>query len=96
MSIAEYSEYDGLGLAGLVRRGEVSAPELVEAAIERIERRNDALNAVVFKAYDEARTAAGGDLPDGPFRGVPFLVKDTTWPSAAGRPPTAAGSCATI
>ena len=76
MSFAEYSEYDGLGLAGLVRRGEVSAPELVEAAIERIERHNDALNAVVYKAYDEARTAAGGDLPDGPFRGVPFLVKD--------------------
>jgi len=89
MSFAEYSEYDGLGLAGLVRRGEVSAPELVEAAIERIERRNDALNAVVFKAYDEARTAAGGDLPDGPFRGVPFLVKDHDvavggWPTTHG------------
>ena len=62
MSIAEYSEYDGLGLAGLVRRGEVSAPELVEAAIERIERHNGALNAVVHKAYDEARTIAGSSV----------------------------------
>ena len=47
------------GLAELVRKGEVSAAELVEAAIERIERHNPALNAVVYKAYDEARAAAG-------------------------------------
>lgn len=89
MSFHEYSDFDGLGLAELVRKGEVSAAELVEAAIERIERRNDALNAVVFKGYDEARAAARGKLPDGPFRGVPFLVKDHDvavggWPTTHG------------
>ena len=89
MSFPEYSDYDGLGLAELVRNGDVTPAELVEAAIERIERRNDALNAVVFKAYDEARAVARGDLPDGPFRGVPFLVKDHDvavggWPTTHG------------
>jgi len=89
MSFAEYSEYDGVGLGELVRKGEVSPTQLVEAAIERIERHNGALNAVVFKAYDEARTTALGDLPDGPFRGVPFLVKDHDvavggWPTTHG------------
>ncbi len=89
MGFAEYGEYDGLGLAALVAKGEVSAAELVEAAIERIERHNGALNAVVHKAYDEARAAARGDLPDGPFRGVPFLIKDLNvsvagWPMTRG------------
>ena len=76
MAFAEYGEYDGLGLAELVRRGEVSAPELVEEAILRIERHNPVLNAVVYKAYEQARREARGGLPEGPFRGVPFLVKD--------------------
>ena len=89
MSFADYSEYDGLGLAALVRKGDVSPAELVEAAIERIERRNPTINAVVYKAYDEARAAAKGPLPDGPFRGVPFLVKDLLltvagWPRYSG------------
>ena len=89
MAFAEFAEYDGLGLAELVRRGEVSPIELVEAAIERIERHNPVLNAVVHKAYDEARRVARGTLPDGPFRGVPFLVKDlgmevAGWPMTNG------------
>jgi len=89
LAFPEFSEYDGLGLAELVRRGEISAPELVEAAIERIERHNPVLNAVVYKAYDEARRAARGALPDGAFRGVPFLVKDLRmqvagWPMTDG------------
>ncbi|HXQ10405.1 MAG TPA: amidase family protein [Caulobacteraceae bacterium] len=89
MNFPDYCEYDGVGLAELVRKGEVSPAELVEAAIERIERRNGALNAVVFKAYDEARKTAAGALPDGPFRGVPFLVKDHDvavggWPTTHG------------
>ncbi|MEE2702809.1 MAG: amidase [Myxococcota bacterium] len=83
----EYSEYDGLGLAELVRKGEVSAAELVEAAIERIERHNPTLNAVVYKAYDEARETAARELPPGPFRGVPFLIKDLGCP-VAGMPRT--------
>jgi amidase len=78
----DYSDYDGLGLAALVRKGEVTPAELVEAAIERIERHNPTLNTVVFKGYDHARIWAGGELPDGPFRGVPFLIKDLGMPVA--------------
>jgi amidase len=78
----DYSDYDGLGLADLVRRRQVTPAELVEAAIERIERHNPTLNAVVFKGYDDARKQAASDLPDGPFRGVPFLIKDLAMPVA--------------
>jgi amidase len=59
-----------------VRRGEASPLELVEAAIERITAVNPRLNAVIHTFFDEAREAAAGELPDGPFRGVPFLLKD--------------------
>lgn len=72
----EYDSYDGLGLAELVRRGEVSPAELVEAAIDHIERLNPQLNAVVHPMYEMAREQARGELPDGPFKGVPFLLKD--------------------
>ncbi len=85
----EYADYDGLGLAELVRARQVSPGELLGAAIERIERHNPSLNAVVYKAYDEARLSAAGDLPDGPFKGVPFLIKDLglrvkNWPRTSG------------
>ena len=78
----DFSEHDGLSLAALVAKGEVTPLELVDAAIERIERHNPALNAVVHKAYDEARKTAQGPLPDGPFKGVPFLIKDLGVPVA--------------
>ena len=78
----DYSEYDGLGLAELVRSKQVSPAELTEAAIARVERHNPSLNAVVYKGYDDARRDAAGDLPDGPFRGVPFLIKDLGMPVA--------------
>ena len=78
----DYSDYDGLGLAQLVAKGEVTPGELVEAAIERIERHNPTLNAVVFKGFDDARRWAAGPLADGPFRGVPFLIKDLPVPVA--------------
>jgi len=89
MTMPDYAEYDGLGLAELVRKRAVTPLELVEAAIERIERRNPTLNAVVFKGYDDARAWAQGELPDGPFRGVPFLIKDlgmsvAGWPRSHG------------
>ena len=67
---------DATGQAELVRRGEVSPVELVEAAIARIEKVNPALDAVVWTRFDQARAEAAGDLPDGPFRGVPILLKD--------------------
>ncbi len=82
MAFAEYEQYDGLGLAHLVRRGEVTPLELLDEAIARIERHNPTLNAVVFKAFDEARATAKGKLPDGPFKGVPFLIKDINLPVA--------------
>ena len=56
--------------------------ELLDEAIARIERHNPKLNAVVYKAYDEARATAKGKLPDGPFKGVPFLIKDIGLPVA--------------
>ena len=89
MAFEEYADHDGLGLAALVAKGEVSPGELVEAAIERIEKHNGVLNAVVHKAYDEARATAAGALPDGPFKGVPFLIKDLGaqvkgWPRTSG------------
>jgi amidase len=73
---AEMSNYDGLGLAALVRGGDVAPLDLVEEVIARIERTNPRLGAVVTPMYDEARRVAAGPLPDGPFRGVPFLMKD--------------------
>ena len=76
MAFTEYNKYDGLGLAELVRKKKVSPGELVEEAISRIEAHNPKLNAVVYKLYDRARAAANGKLPDGPFKGVPFLIKD--------------------
>lgn len=67
---------DATELAARVRRGEVSPAELVEEAIARVERLDPQLNAVIHPRFDVARAEAAGDLPDGPFRGVPFLVKD--------------------
>ncbi len=67
---------DAAAQAELVRRREIKPIELVEAAIERIERLNPVLNAVVTPMYKQARAAATGELPEGPFRGVPFLLKD--------------------
>lgn len=72
----EFVSYDGMGQAALVRTGQVSSLELVEAAIRRIEKINPILNAVVHKLYDKGRAAAQAPLPDGPFQGVPYLIKD--------------------
>jgi len=82
---AEYEQYDALGLAELVRRKEVTPDELLEAAIARVEARNPAVNAVTMKLYDYGRKAIADGLPDGPFRGVPFLMKDLTSPIAGVR-----------
>ena len=71
-----FANLDALAQADLVRRGEVTPLELVEAAIRRAERLNPQLNAVVTPMYDEARRLAAGRLPAGPFVGVPFLLKD--------------------
>ena len=68
---------DATEQASLVASGDVAPSELLEAAIERIERIDGALNAVVIRWFDHARdVASSSELPSGPFRGVPFLLKD--------------------
>jgi amidase len=84
-AFAEYDSCDGLELARLVADRQVKPEELLDAAIERVERLNPKLNAVVYPWYDEARRAIARGLPDGPFRGVPFLLKDLH-ASFAGQP----------
>jgi amidase len=82
----ELAVLDATAQAELVRRREVTPRELVDAAINRLERLNPQLNAVILPALEQARTrAAAADLPSGPFRGVPFLMKDLGGPEA-GRP----------
>jgi amidase len=72
----EIAWLDATAQAELVRKKEVSPAELVDGAIARIEKLNPQLNAVITPMYDLARAAARGPLPDGPFTGVPFLLKD--------------------
>ena len=74
----ELSSLDATAQAELVRRGEVRATELVEAAIGRIEKINPTLNAVVTPMFEDALERAAGKLPEGPFTGVPFVLKDVT------------------
>jgi amidase len=76
MQLKEYIQFDGLGLAALVRQKEVSAAELVQLALTAIERINPRLNAVIATLEDKAQEALAQGLPEGPFTGVPFLIKD--------------------
>jgi amidase len=78
MADQDLSTMDAVDQAALVREGQVSPAELVDAAIERIEKVNPELNAVIHERFELARQEAAGPLPDGPFRGVPFLLKDLT------------------
>jgi len=89
-SFPEYSKFDGLGLAELVKKKQVSAAELVEAAIERIESYNPQLNAVICKMYETARESAKKPESEGVFAGVPFLIKDLI--STVAGVPTANGN----
>ena len=82
MSFSEYGEYDAVGLAALVRVGEVSAVEVMDEAIRRAEGVNPRLGFLAHEAFEQARAAAADPaLPDGPFKGVPWLVKElaTSW-----------------
>ena len=75
-SFPEYEHYDGIGLAELVRSGEIKATELCEEAIRRAEILNPELNAIITPLYDLAREASKHLETDAPFCGVPFLLKD--------------------
>ena len=77
---------DATAQADLVSTGDVSPIELVEAAIERVERYDSKLNALTYRWFDAARQlATSSDLPEGPFRGVPYLLKDL-YAAEAGKP----------
>lgn len=76
MDIQEYVKYDGIGLADLVKNKTISPIELLETAINAVERTNLKINAVVYKMYDEAKKSITDGLPVGPFSGVPFMLKD--------------------
>jgi amidase len=76
MAFKEFGSYDAVGLADLVRRKQVNAAELLDEAIARTAKVDPQINAVVVKHYDYARKQIDKGLPDGPFTGVPFLLKD--------------------
>ena len=75
-TVSDLSSYDALGLAELIRTKQVAPHEVVEDTIRKIESINPKLNAVIYKTYDRARQRASAGAGDGPFAGVPFLVKD--------------------
>lgn len=75
-NFSEYQRFDAMGLADLVRKGEIRPLDLVDEAVAGIERLNPRINAVVTPLFEQARDAARAPLPEGPFRGVPFLLKD--------------------
>jgi amidase/6-aminohexanoate-cyclic-dimer hydrolase len=76
MAFKEYGSFDAIGLAGLVTSGQVSPKELLDEAIARTEKIDPEINAVVVKHYDFAERQIAKGLPQGPFTGVPFLLKD--------------------
>src|SRR4030095_4746919 len=76
MAFKEYGNYDAVGLAELVRKKEVSARDLLDEPLARTAKVDPQINAVVVKHYDYAERQVERGLPDGPFTGVPFLLKD--------------------
>ena len=76
MAFREYGSYDGVCLAKLVREKQVSPKELLDEAVARTAKVDSQINAVVVKHYDHAERQIEKGLPDGPFTGVPFLLKD--------------------
>lgn len=76
MRFDEYRKHDAVALAALVAKGEVTAGELVELGIARAKQVNPSINAIARSQYPRARAAIEAGLPDGPLRGVPYLIKD--------------------
>jgi len=76
MAFKDYDDFDAVGLAELVRSGEVNPAELLDEALNRTARIDPQINAVVVRHEDYARNQIARGLPDGPFTGVPFLLKD--------------------
>ena len=86
-AFTDYENHDAVGLAALVARGETTPEALLEAAIARVDARNETVNAVTNRLYDYGRRAIADGLPDGPLKGVPYLLKDLS-ASLAGCPTT--------
>ncbi|MGX1416830.1 hypothetical protein AB7M43_006922 [Bradyrhizobium elkanii] len=76
MAFKEFGNYDAVGLAELVRNKDVTPKELLDETIARTAAVDPKINAVVVKHYDYAERQIAKGLPDGPFTGVPFLLKD--------------------
>ena len=76
MRFEEYRKHDAVSLTGLIAKRQVSAKEVLEVAIGRAEQVNPAINAIVHKQYEQARKAVSAGLPEGPLKGVPYLIKD--------------------
>ena len=77
MKFEDYVRHDATALAALVKRGEVTPRELVDAALARLDAVDGRVHAIIHRLDESARRAAdGGTLPEGPFKGVPFVVKD--------------------
>ena len=76
MKFEEYRKHDAISLTGLMAKRDVSAKEVLEAAIARAEEVNPAINAIVHKQYEQARRTVAAGLPEGPLKGVPYLIKD--------------------
>src|SRR4051794_13002579 len=76
MATDDFAFLDATAQAELVRTGQASPAELVDAAIARIDALNPQLHALIHERFDKARDAARNPLPGGPFRGVPVLFKD--------------------
>jgi Asp-tRNA(Asn)/Glu-tRNA(Gln) amidotransferase A subunit family amidase len=76
MDHRDYVAHDALGLAALVAAGDVSAAEVLDAAVAAIDARNPEVNAVVARRDDAARAEVAAGLPAGPLTGVPYLIKD--------------------
>lgn len=77
----EWEARDAMGIAALIKSGEINAREAVETAITRIEQLNPQINAVIYRAFDSALEMARRQKPTGPFAGVPFLLKDLNAPA---------------
>lgn len=77
MHTKDYESFDGLALANLLEQGEVTSAELMDCAIALAESRNPGLNLITYPRFDESRRIAADWAPRGPFRGIPFLLKDS-------------------
>ena len=76
MKKSEYSSYDGLGIAKLIREKEVNVREVLDTAVSIIETYDEDISAITTKAYDHAIRAIEKSQPENIFHGVPFLLKD--------------------